>query len=159
MHLTAQRDGNNLDVELAGTWRGTDLPAIDAELAGVSLAGVNALRIAIPESLDLDLAGAWTLRQWMKAAEKSGARVELTGREFRLLELLLANPGRVLGKDVLLDRLCGREGAVGPNAIELCVSRLRRKLDGVDAVHGADDAGDFPRLIALQMADQMPANV
>ena len=33
MHLTAQRDGNTLDIELAGTWRGTDLPAIDAELA------------------------------------------------------------------------------------------------------------------------------
>jgi two-component system, OmpR family, response regulator TctD len=56
--------------------------------------------------------------------------VGLTGREFRLLELLLANLGRVLGKGVLLDRLSGREAAAGPNAIELCVSRLRRKLDG-----------------------------
>ena len=56
--------------------------------------------------------------------------VELTGREFRLLELLLANLGRVLGKDVLIDRLFGLEGAVGPNTIELYVSRLRRKLAG-----------------------------
>ena len=54
--------------------------------------------------------------------------VELTGREFRLLELLLANLGRVLGKDVLIDRLFGLEDAVGPNTIELYVSRLRRKL-------------------------------
>jgi two-component system, OmpR family, response regulator TctD len=60
----------------------------------------------------------------------AGRPVGLTGREFRLLELLLANLGRVLGKDVLLDRLSGREAAAGPNAIELCVSRLRRKLDG-----------------------------
>src|SRR5688572_21000989 len=93
MHLTAQRDGNNLDVELAGTWRGTDLPAIDAELAAVSLAGVGALRITVPESLDLDLAGAWTLRQWMKAAEKSGASVEFAGPvpgQFELIEHTLA---------------------------------------------------------------------
>jgi hypothetical protein len=76
MHLTAQRDGNNLDVELAGTWRGTDLPAIDAEIAAVSLDGVGALRITVPESLELDLAGAWTLRQWTKAAEKNGVSVE-----------------------------------------------------------------------------------
>jgi two-component system response regulator TctD len=60
----------------------------------------------------------------------AGQPVELTGREFRLLELLLANLGWVLGKGVLLDRLSGREEAAGPNTIELCDSRLRRKLDG-----------------------------
>ena len=60
----------------------------------------------------------------------AGQPVELTGREFRLLELLLANLGRVLGKDVLIDRLFGLEDAVGSNTIVLYVSRLRRKLDG-----------------------------
>ena len=40
--------------------------------------------------------------------------VELTRREFRLLELLLANLGRVLDKDVLIDRLFGLEEAVAP---------------------------------------------
>lgn len=88
MHLTAQRDGNNLDVELAGTWRGTDLPAIDAELAAVPLAGVNALRISIPESLDLDLAGAWILRRWTKAAQESGVSVEFAGPVPGQLELI-----------------------------------------------------------------------
>ena len=56
--------------------------------------------------------------------------VGLGSREFQLLELLLANLGRVLSKDALIDRLCGLEEAVAPNAIELYVSRLRRKLDG-----------------------------
>ena len=98
MHLTAQRDGNNLDVELAGTWRGTDLPAIDAELAAVPLAGVGALRITIPDSLDLDLAGAWTLRRWMKAAEESGVKVEFTGEvpgQFELIEHTMAGKRQV----------------------------------------------------------------
>ena len=56
--------------------------------------------------------------------------VELGAREFRLLELLLANLDRVLSKDALLDQLFGLEEAVAPNTIELYVSRLRRKLDG-----------------------------
>jgi two-component system response regulator TctD len=60
----------------------------------------------------------------------AGQPVELGAREFRLLELLLANRGRVLSKDTLIDQLCGLDGAVAPNAIELYVSRLRRKLEG-----------------------------
>jgi two-component system response regulator TctD len=60
----------------------------------------------------------------------AGRAVELGAREFRLLELLLANLNRVLSKDALLDQLFGLEDAVAPNAVELYVSRLRRKLEG-----------------------------
>jgi phospholipid/cholesterol/gamma-HCH transport system permease protein len=88
MHLSAQRDGDNLEVELTGSWRGTDLPAIDAELAATSLAGVRTLRIAVPESLGMDLAGAWTLRDWTQAAQAAGAKVEFTGPQPGQLELI-----------------------------------------------------------------------
>ena len=64
-----------------------------------------------------------------KRVSVDGAAVELSAREFRLLELLLANLDRVLSKDALLDQLFGLDDAVAPNAIELYVSRLRRKLD------------------------------
>lgn len=56
--------------------------------------------------------------------------VELSSREFRLLELLLGQCGRVLSKDALIQQLFGFDEAVAPNAIELYVSRLRRKLEG-----------------------------
>lgn len=59
----------------------------------------------------------------------AGQPVELSSREFRLLELLLGNLGRVLSKDTLIDQLFGFDEAVAPNAIELYVSRLRRKLE------------------------------
>ena len=65
-----------------------------------------------------------------KRVTVAGQPVEFGSREFRLLELLLANLDRVLSKDALLDQLFGLEDAVAPNAIELYVSRLRRKLDG-----------------------------
>ena len=64
-----------------------------------------------------------------KRVSVDGAAVELSAREFRLLELLLANLDRVLSKDMLLDQLFGLDDAVAPNAVELYVSRLRRKLE------------------------------
>lgn len=64
-----------------------------------------------------------------KRVSVDGATVELSAREFRLLELLLANLDRVLSKDALLDQLFGLDDAVAPNAVELYVSRLRRKLE------------------------------
>lgn len=60
--------------------------------------------------------------------------VELSAREFRLLELFLANLNKVMSKDRLIDQLCSLDQAVAPNAIELYVSRLRRKLDGASVV-------------------------
>jgi len=65
-----------------------------------------------------------------RSVSLAGQPVELGAREFRLLELLLANRGRVLSKDALIDQLCGLDEAIAPNAIELYVSRLRRKLEG-----------------------------
>jgi phospholipid/cholesterol/gamma-HCH transport system permease protein len=88
MHLSAQRDGANLRVELAGTWRGTHLPAIEAELAATPVAGVDKVVVSVPESLELDLAGAWALRHWLKAAESAGATVEFAGKQPGQLELI-----------------------------------------------------------------------
>ena len=79
MHLNFRHDDDILEAELAGEWRGIDLPVIDAELAAQSLAGVRTLRIAIPDSVPLDLAGAWRLRDWIKQAEAAGVNVELAG--------------------------------------------------------------------------------
>lgn len=55
---------------------------------------------------------------------------ELRSRELRLLEILLAAPGRILSKDHLCDRLFSYAEPVSDNAIEVYVGRLRRKLAG-----------------------------
>ncbi|KUL93472.1 chemotaxis protein CheY [Bosea sp. WAO] len=59
--------------------------------------------------------------------------VGLKRRELTLLEILAARPGKVFSKDELLDQLFGFDEAPGPNAIELYVGRLRRKLEGARA--------------------------
>jgi len=56
-------------------------------------------------------------------------RVELSGREFGVLELLARRAGRVVSKEQMLESLTGWDEDVGPNAIEVYIHRLRRKLE------------------------------
>jgi phospholipid/cholesterol/gamma-HCH transport system permease protein len=88
MHLRPQRDGDTLEVELAGSWRGAELPAIDAELAAVPLDGARHLRVTVPQDVRIDLAGAWRLRDWLKSAEKAGLTIEYPGGMPTQVELI-----------------------------------------------------------------------
>ncbi len=58
-----------------------------------------------------------------------GAEVALTGGEYDLLVALLERPNRVLTRDMLLDLLRGRQAGPFDRAIDVAVSRLRRKLE------------------------------
>ncbi len=59
--------------------------------------------------------------------------LELPAREFEVLEELLTPPGRVVSKRQLSDKLSTFDDALGENALEAFVSRLRRKLIGSGA--------------------------
>lgn len=76
----------------------------------------------------------------------NGQPLDLSAREFRLLELFLGNLGRVLTKSALIEQLFDLEQAVTPNAVEMSVSRLRRKLEGasvvIRTVHGVGYVGE-----------------
>ncbi len=54
----------------------------------------------------------------------------LAPREHGMLELLLAHAGRPISKDRLCDRLARDDEVPSASALEICVHRLRRKLDG-----------------------------
>jgi two-component system response regulator QseB len=72
--------------------------------------------------------GALEYRPAAHAAAWQGEPVELTGREAMLLELFLANPGRVLSKQQIQDKLYGWGEELESNALEVYVHRLRRKF-------------------------------
>ena len=57
-----------------------------------------------------------------------GAPVNLSAREFAVLEMLVARAGRVVSKDALMKSLYEWDEEVGPNAIEIYVHRVRKKL-------------------------------
>ena len=65
----------------------------------------------------------------MQAQAKVTSKGQITvPREFRLLELLVLNLGKVVPRERLMDQLFGYENAVNPNALELYISRIRRRL-------------------------------
>jgi two-component system, OmpR family, response regulator len=58
-----------------------------------------------------------------------GVEVALTGGEYELLQVLVERPNRVLTRDMLMDLLRGRQAGPFDRAIDVAVSRLRRKLE------------------------------
>ena len=55
--------------------------------------------------------------------------LDLSARELGVLEVLMMRSGRVVSKDQLAEKLYGWDEDVGPNAIEVCVHRLRKKIE------------------------------
>lgn len=74
--------------------------------------------------------GGLTVDRAGRVAELGGKPLELTRRELTLLEILAARPGRVFGKDELMDQLFGFGDEASENAIEQYIARLRRKIIG-----------------------------
>jgi DNA-binding response OmpR family regulator len=70
-----------------------------------------------------------------------GARVDVTAREFDLLAALLANPGRVLDRDRLLDLAWGMDFAAGTRTVDVHIAQLRRKLGRPELIETVRGAG------------------
>ncbi|MEU9991619.1 response regulator transcription factor [Streptomyces sp. NPDC048045] len=64
-----------------------------------------------------------------RTAERDGHPLDLTRREFELLEVLVRNAGLVLTRDQLLERVWGYDFDVRTDAVDTFVSYLRRKLE------------------------------
>jgi len=72
---------------------------------------------------------------------RHGDRVELTGTEFELLAMLASEPGKVFSRDDILNRLRGHEAELYSRAVDIVVSRLRRKLEPLDCIKTLRNAG------------------
>lgn len=65
----------------------------------------------------------------MREATRGGHKVDLTNREFALLEYLMAHAGRVINKTALCEHVWEHHFDTGTNVVEVCIQRLRRKID------------------------------
>jgi two-component system OmpR family response regulator len=74
-----------------------------------------------------------------REVDVAGAKVDLTSREFALLEYLARHADRVLTKTELLDHVWDAAAETAPNAVEVYVGYLRRKIgtDRLVTVRGA----------------------
>jgi len=70
-----------------------------------------------------------------------GTGLELTAKEFDLLGCLMENPGIVLSRDTLLDRVWGMDFPGGTRTVDVHVAQLRRKLGRPELIRTVRGAG------------------
>lgn len=101
--------------------------------APVAVAASPAPALLRFEGLEID-----TLRRQARGEQ---GLLELTSTEFELLSLLAREPGRVFSRDEILNRLRGQEADLYTRAVDILVSRLRRKLEPLEALKTLRNAG------------------
>jgi len=85
------------------------------------------------DGLEIDPATRTVLRQ--------GEMLVLTSTEFDLLHLLAASAGKVFSRDDILNHVRGHEAELVTRAIDIVVSRLRKKLEPLDCIKTVRNAG------------------
>src|ERR1700688_4663246 len=85
-------------------------------------------RGAIPRPVCLEIADV-RLDPASHRVTRGEALLALTPREYRLLELLMRNPGRAISRDTILESVWGFDSAVNENTLEVFMRLLRGKVD------------------------------
>ena len=62
-----------------------------------------------------------------------GRTIELTSREFALVEYLMRSAGRVLTRTQILEHVWGYDFDPNTNVVDACIQRIRRKIESIDA--------------------------
>jgi two-component system response regulator MprA len=76
--------------------------------------------------------GDLTLNPDRREVRRGGREIELTNREFELLEYLMRNERLVISRERLLDEVWGYDPMAATNTIDVFISNLRRKLEQGD---------------------------
>lgn len=95
-------------------------------------AAQSATRLSF-EGLEIDTA--------RREVQGANGLIVLTGTEYELLVMLAREPGRVFSRDDILNRLRGQEAELFTRAVDILVSRLRRKLEPLAALKTLRNAG------------------
>ncbi len=76
-----------------------------------------------------------------RSVQRQGQTLDLTGTEFDLLHLLAREAGKVFSRDDILNHLRGHEAELYTRAVDIVVSRLRKKLEPLDCIKTLRNAG------------------
>lgn len=79
-----------------------------------------------PDTIEI---GDLRLNRSAKTVSRAGEVIQLTGREFQILDLLAQNRGQVVPREVIIDRIWGINAEVTSNNLDAYVRLLRRKID------------------------------
>jgi DNA-binding response OmpR family regulator len=87
------------------------------------------VRRASGEQLTQLTAGDVTVNLITREVRRGEERVELTAREFNLLELLMRAPGRVFTRTQMLEHVWGYDFDPQTNVVDVYIRRVRAKID------------------------------
>lgn len=93
------------------------------------LARINARLRYNEEELSVVRVGDLALNMSNHEVRKNGALIELTAQEFKLLHYLMINKGRVLTRDMILNRLWMGSPDVNTRVVDVYIGYLRKKID------------------------------
>ncbi|MDZ7963646.1 MAG: response regulator transcription factor [Nostoc sp. DedSLP03] len=128
--LTAR---NELDDRLQGLNLGADdyiaKPFFVEELA----ARIHAVvRRSVSDRQNLLCVGPIKLDRITREVTCNRQAIELTSREFNLLEYLMRSPGRVFTRTQILEHVWGYDFNPNTNVVDVCIQRIRKKIDPLD---------------------------
>ncbi|MGD1863859.1 MAG: response regulator transcription factor [Phormidesmis sp.] len=129
--LTAR---NELDDRLHGLNLGADDYIAKPFFVEELVARMNAVaRRSVGERQNLVTVGPFKLDRITRTVvceqEDKQQLVELTTREFNLLEYLMRSPGRVFTRTQMLEHVWGYDFNPSTNVVDVCIQRLRKKID------------------------------
>lgn len=100
--------------------------AMEELLARVDVLGRRNVK---PESEMIYRAGDLCVDMGKRRVNRGDRRIELSPREFEVLEVLMREPGRTFSRDEICERIWEREHEYDTRTVEIFIMRLRRKLD------------------------------
>lgn len=60
---------------------------------------------------------------------KNDENIRLAAKEYQMMELFLRNPGRILSRELIMDRVWGVDSEAEYNSLEVYISFLRKKIN------------------------------
>ena len=125
--LTAR---GQVEERIAGLNAGADDYLRKPFVFGELLARINALHRRGQQRGIVSLqVGDLELNVLRRRAQRGGRRIELTAREFGILEFLMRHAGEVVTRTMLAEHVWGEEYDTLSNLIEVFINRLRRKIE------------------------------
>ncbi|WP_391120935.1 response regulator transcription factor [Psychrobacillus sp. L3] len=90
---------------------------------------VLARRNYAPLQEDVVIFGNLKMDRTKHTLHRHGVEISLTPKEFQLLDLLIRNKGKVLTREIILDRVWGYNAEVTSNSVDAYIRLLRKKVD------------------------------
>jgi two-component system, OmpR family, response regulator len=83
--------------------------------------------------------GGFQLDRIARQVEFEGRTIELTGREFSLVEYLMRSSGQLFTRTQILEHVWGYDFDPGTNLVDTCIKRIRKKIREVRGMDAATD--------------------